>query len=84
MRFGQVTGGITSPYYVPVERHVIEFSLAGITMKGDVGWLRKSLASALGWDEQLTEGVAEAIAAAQSRTEVEELAQVFYRQSQLP
>ena len=53
-------------------------------MKGDVGWLRNSLASALGWDEQLTEGVAEAIAAAQSRKEVEELAQVFYRRSQLP
>jgi hypothetical protein len=53
-------------------------------MNGDVGWLRNSLASALGWDEQLTEGVAEAIAAAQSRKEVEELAQVFYRRSQLP
>ena len=45
-------------------------------MQGDIGWLRKSLAQALGWDEQLTEGVAEAIAAAGSRQEVEELAQV--------
>ena len=45
-------------------------------MKGDVGWLRKNLAQALGWDEQLTEGVAEALAAAGSRQEVEELAQV--------
>ena len=46
-------------------------------MKGDVDWLRKNLAQALGWDEQLTEGVAEAIAAAGSRQEVEELTQVL-------
>ncbi len=47
-------------------------------MKGDIDWLRKSLAQALGWDEQLTEGVAEAIAAAGSRQEVDELAKVLY------
>ena len=45
-------------------------------MKRDIDWLRKSLAAALGWDEQLTEGVAEAIAAAGSKHEVEELTQV--------
>ena len=45
-------------------------------MKRDINWLRKSLAAALGWDEQLTEGVAEAIAAAGNRHEVEELTQV--------
>ena len=45
-------------------------------MKGDIEWLRKSLAQALGWDEQLTEGVAEAIAAAESRQEVDAIAQV--------
>ena len=45
-------------------------------MRGDIVWLQKSLAQALGWDEQLTEGVSEAIAAAQSRREVDELAQV--------
>ena len=45
-------------------------------MKRDDDWLKKSLAAALGWDEQLTEGVAEAIAAAGSRHEVEELTQV--------
>lgn len=48
-------------------------------MKGDIDWLRKTLAQALGWDEQLTEGVAEAIAAAGSRQEVDELAQVLCR-----
>ncbi|CAL5222964.1 g5405 [Coccomyxa viridis] len=46
-------------------------------MKGDIDWLRKTLAQALGWDEQLTEGVAEAIAAAGSRQEVDELAQDY-------
>ena len=45
-------------------------------MKRDIDWLRKSLAAALGWDEQLTEGVAEAIAAAGSKHEVDELTQV--------
>ena len=45
-------------------------------MKRDIDWLRRSLAAALGWDEQLTEGVAEAIAAAGSKHEVDELTQV--------
>lgn len=44
-------------------------------MKRDIDWLRKILAEVLQWDEQLTEGVAEAIAAAGSRKEVDELAQ---------
>jgi len=46
-------------------------------MKGDVNWLTKNLAQAVGWDEQSAEGVAEAIAAAGSRQEVDELAQVM-------
>ena len=52
-------------------------AIIGTAMKRDVDWLKKSLAAALGWDEQLTEGVAEAIAAAGSRHEVEELTQVI-------
>jgi len=47
-------------------------------MKGDVNWLTKNLAQAVGWDEQSAEGVAEAIAAAGSRQEVDELAQVMH------
>lgn len=47
-------------------------------MKGDVSWLTKNLAQAVGWDEQSAEGVAEAIAAAGSRQEVDELAQVMH------
>ena len=44
-------------------------------MAGDQVWLRDSLAKTLGWDEQAAEGVVEALAAAQSQKEVDELVQ---------
>ena len=44
-------------------------------MAGDQVWLRNSLAKTLGWDEQVAEGVVEALAAAQSQEEVDELVQ---------
>ena len=44
-------------------------------MAGDQVWLRNSLAKALGWDEQVAEGVVDALAAAQSQEEVDELVQ---------
>ncbi len=47
-------------------------------MKGDVDWLTENIAQAVGWDKQSAEGVAEAIAAAGSRQEVDELAQVMH------
>jgi hypothetical protein len=44
--------------------------------KGNVEVLSKSLAEAVGWEEAMMQGVAEAIAAAGSREEVDELVRV--------
>lgn len=46
-----------------------------VTIK-DSAWLRNQLATALGWELSVAEGVAEAIAAANSQAEVDELVQV--------
>ena len=44
--------------------------------KGNLQWLSKSLAGAVGWEEAMMQGVAEAIAAAGSKEEVDELVKV--------
>ena len=48
------------------------------TMAGDKAWLAKSLADALGWDLPSVEPVVDAISAAQSQSELDELIQVAY------
>jgi hypothetical protein len=44
---------------------------------GNVEWLRKALAKAVGWEEAMMEGVADAIATAESKEELNQLVQVL-------
>ena len=49
-----------------------------MSMKGNKAMLVKSLAKAVGWEESMMQGVADAICAAGSKDEIQELTRVHH------
>ena len=47
-----------------------------MAVKGNREWLQRSLAQAVGWDADMIQGIADAIATAGTKEEVDELLQV--------
>lgn len=52
------------------------FCFDSMAVKGNREWLQRSLAQAVGWDADMIQGIADAIATADTREEVDELLQV--------